>query len=63
VFNKRIKALKEIERDKTWVACAYNKENHFKLEIWFGTIGLARCLQVGKVNTKLSKLGPEICIS
>ena len=39
VTDKRLKDLKEIEKDKLRVARAYNKKvnlNLFRLEIWFG---------------------------
>ena len=39
VTDKRLKALKEIEKDKLWVARAYNKKvklKTFRLGIWFG---------------------------
>jgi hypothetical protein len=38
VSNERVKASREIERDKLRIAKAYNKrvkENHFRLEILF----------------------------
>ena len=73
VSDKRIQALKEIERDKLWVARAYNKKvrpKSFQVGdlVWktilpLGTKrSLASGRHVGKVHTRLSRLSSGIHI-
>ena len=74
VTDKRLKALKEIEKDKLRLARAYNKKVKLKsfqlgdvvwktiLPLGMKSNSLANGRQVGRVHTRLSKLSPKIRI-